>query len=551
MNKNTASQCYDFFIAHASKDTTEAEALFDLMAPHARVFIDSKNLLLGDDWDIELPKAQRASLITVVLISSFTEKAFYQREEIHAAINYARNNPETHRVIPVYIDRIDSDAVPYGLRLKHSVYLKDDVTLEIAAQRLLDTLCRLNSNISEQKEKEVAQDTGKITGHIVDSNSAAGDPNGQKLDLDRPITIKRIRKQERIDAEIIANIAFNPSGDLLAYSLDNRLYILPLTDVFPQRLGVHQNSKSSPIKSSTNYDNKGEKTNITEIVNQDTNSAHYVRITDITFSPNGELIASADNDGHINIWSVKTKKCIAELSEHFDAVTNLSFSPQGALLASASYDELIYIWKMSDIISQHSKPYRIFEKKSKIKKRAKYQHDIEQITAMTFSPSGKHLASGDQQGVVIVREIESEEEVYRKKIHNDIVTGIAFSPKNNALLATSSIDTRIRLTDCVSGELPVTLGVGDDKHQDAVISIAFSYNGDILVSSGCDRKVKLWDIEKNKLLYTYSSEDDRPIEKVAFFPNQYDFATDSYTSDISLWGIQNEGSILNTKINFE
>lgn len=62
--------------------------------------------------------------------------------------------------------------------------------------------------------------------------------------------------------------------------------------------------------------------------------------------------------------------------------------------------------------------------------------------------------------------------------------------------------------------------------------------------------MKLWDVDKRRLLLNRKNEDDRPVERVAFFPNQYDFATDTYASDISLWDITNEGSMSNTRIEF-
>jgi WD40 repeat protein len=119
------------------------------------------------------------------------------------------------------------------------------------------------------------------------------------------------------------------------------------------------------------------------------------------------------------------------------------------------------------------------------------------------------------------------------------------------LLATASWDKRIRLIDFFSGGKPVTLGVGIDKHSDSVVSIAFATAGDVLVSSGTDQLVKLWDVERKRLILNYKTEDDRPVEKVAFFPNQYDFAMDKYSSDVSLWDITNEGHLTNTLIDLK
>jgi WD40 repeat protein len=369
------------------------------------------------------------------------------------------------------------------------------------------------------------------------------------LDLNRPITVKRVRKQEKINANIIANVAFHPDGDLMAYSLDNRLFLLPLNDVFPERLGIHENAKHSPTESPHPSPREilPDPADGEEFLKSAREEAHSVKITGVCFSPDGRLVASSDNDGYIKFWSLASRECVAELSEHSDVVTGISFSPHGDLFASAGYDELVCVWRLDAILSNRSTPFRTFIKKSKIKKPARFPHDIEQIISMTFSHNGKHLASGDQQGVVVVREVLSGEETFRYKIHNGMVNSLCFSPGERRLLATASDDSRIRLTDCYTGS-PETLGIMADKHTGPVMSIAFSHGGEILVSSASDNKIKLWDVAGRKLLNTHPSEDDRPVEKVAFCPNRYDFATDSYDSNISLWGISNAGDITNTRI---
>jgi hypothetical protein len=62
-------------------------------------------LLPGDIWDIEIPRAQQVSDVTVVLISSKSEAAYYEREEIAAAINLQLKGASQHRIVPVYLDR--------------------------------------------------------------------------------------------------------------------------------------------------------------------------------------------------------------------------------------------------------------------------------------------------------------------------------------------------------------------------------------------------------------------------------------------------------------
>lgn len=133
---------WDIFIAHAGGDKAAAEALYDHLSGKARVFLDTRSLLLGDDWDRKLPEAQRQAHITVVLVGDSADGAYYLRSEIATAISLARLDDERHRVIPVYLTGAAgrSAAQPYGLNLKHGLDIDDATDLKTAATRILQTL---------------------------------------------------------------------------------------------------------------------------------------------------------------------------------------------------------------------------------------------------------------------------------------------------------------------------------------------------------------------------------------------------------------------------
>ena len=152
MNTTLSPYEWDFFIAHAGPDKEVAERLYDRLCQDARTFLDSRSLELGDDWDIKLREAQQSSLVTVVLISGHTDQAYYQREEIAAAIALARTD-SGHRVVPVYLnsEAAASDSVPYGLRLKHGITLSDSVGLG----ELQDALLKLRTRLQNEDPNTV------------------------------------------------------------------------------------------------------------------------------------------------------------------------------------------------------------------------------------------------------------------------------------------------------------------------------------------------------------------------------------------------------------
>ena len=129
---------WDVFIAHAGADIKVAERLYDSLFTQLRTFLDSRCLLPGDDWDTALASAQRRSAITVVLLSSVINSAYYAREEIAAAISFARDPANEHRLIPVVIgSEAYSAAVPYGLRLKHRLHLPDPTNVSFVASEII------------------------------------------------------------------------------------------------------------------------------------------------------------------------------------------------------------------------------------------------------------------------------------------------------------------------------------------------------------------------------------------------------------------------------
>jgi serine/threonine protein kinase len=134
---------WDIFIAYASSDREQADALFRGLSTKWRVFLDHQRLLPGDNWDAELAAAQRDSLVTVVLVSSRTETAYYQREEVAAAIDLARRNPDSHRVVPVYLGPTAAETSPYGLRIKQGLRCEDPRRMEPVITELNGLLATL------------------------------------------------------------------------------------------------------------------------------------------------------------------------------------------------------------------------------------------------------------------------------------------------------------------------------------------------------------------------------------------------------------------------
>ena len=79
-------------------------------------------------------------------------------------------------------------------------------------------------------------------------------------------------------------------------------------------------------------------------VPQRTLEGHRLRINDLEFSPNGEIIASASRDGRIGLWDVASGKLLGYLEGDGEIVTGIDFTSDGGFMVSGSQDGSVTLW---------------------------------------------------------------------------------------------------------------------------------------------------------------------------------------------------------------
>ncbi|KAG6989789.1 hypothetical protein G7Y79_00064g094120 [Physcia stellaris] len=251
----------------------------------------------------------------------------------------------------------------------------------------------------------------------------------------------------------------------------------------------------------------------------------YDRITKMTFSSDGRLLASASGiDYTIRIWDPLIGVARGSLAGHLEEINLMAFAPlRPWILASGSLDMTIKIWDSSACTILHT-----------------LNHSTK-IHAMIFDPFDDRLLASVESNGHSIDLWDTSEGIIKHCLegHSGMIDSIVFSPNQQFLVSVSSDDKTIRIWDQATGTsksiiedvMPVLHGRPEDVptrfspdgrllavsfgisvslwdpvtrdlhstlegHSNDVLAMNFSRDGHLLATGSRDRTVRLWDPAK-------------------------------------------------------
>jgi WD40 repeat protein/serine/threonine protein kinase len=250
-------------------------------------------------------------------------------------------------------------------------------------------------------------------------------------------------------------------------------------------------------------------------------------IYSVAFSADNQTLASTlassidDANGSIYLWDLHTFTLKQTLRGHTNMTTGIAFSPDGKLLASVAG----YPYNPTDI----GKIF-LWDLASGAKRSELTGHDSSVgFGGVTFSPSGRLLATAHGDGSIRIWDLRTEQIVQKLQGHRGLVFAAKFSP-DAMQLANGGIDGTVRLWQL--GDHPTGEIVG--RHTGPVYSVAFSPNGKRLVSGSMDTTARLWDLEHREELQRFRGHSDR-IWNINFARDGRRVVTGSWDGSARLW----------------
>jgi hypothetical protein len=430
----------DVFISYAREDQDFVRRLQDALEEHKRkTWVDWKDIPLTAKWKEEVFSAiDNADSFAAVISPDFIVSKPCQEELDHAAHDNKRMVPLWHRDVP-------DEKVPPDLAAHQYVYLREKDDFEDSFERLLKALdtdlewvhfhTRLLSGAKEWDkggrdpsfllrgktleeaegwQVKEAEKEPKLTSlqkeYILASRQAETDLQRRQTRLQRRLLgagalvlivvivlglVAFTQRNNALDKEKEAQANAQEARTQTSIALTRQL-TAQAAELRGSQLDVSLllnmealQKAPPPTKEDARFALLDTLTQPYHISTQLT--GHTYPVEKVAFSPDGELLASASDDGTVRFWDVGSEKSHGQPLTHTAPVWDVAFSPDGKLLATASADETVQLWDVAtgnllgEPLTGHTK----------------------EVIAVDFSPQGNLLASASVDKTVRLWDVKT------------------------------------------------------------------------------------------------------------------------------------------------
>jgi WD40 repeat protein len=338
----------------------------------------------------------------------------------------------------------------------------------------------------------------------------------------------------RAEGPVTGGLAFSPNGRTIAAAAGNGIRVL----------GVDSGA---------------------EQVKQD---APFGEATSLRFSPDGLRIASGDGFTTLRIWDAATGRCLEALGAPV-CLGVVAFSPEPSGVAllrrveDASLRDMLSGTKLSDLkmpvyrglaiavsgsgtiaeghalgadeaVAANIWPDRYALHVRDGSGRELFRHGVGTMPplAAAFTPDGRLLAIGGEDGVVRVFDIDARRQTARVDALEGEIHGLVFAGDGRTL-AVGGAPATVRVVDVTTGECLRAL----DGHTGGATALAFAPDGTAVATGTRDGTARLWSLETGEETLRFPAAGSA-VRSLCFSPDGRHLATGDDDTTVLVWDLQ-------------
>jgi RNA polymerase sigma factor (sigma-70 family) len=232
-------------------------------------------------------------------------------------------------------------------------------------------------------------------------------------------------------------------------------------------------------------------------------------------SPEGRTLAVGGlKDARLALWNVTTGKKVRTFEGPAAGILHMAFSPDGKLLGSGGQDGRVRLWdpatgKQTRLLGEHGGA----------------------VDAVAFAPDGKLLISAGVDQTVCLWETATGKELRRVSIANEQALSLAFAPDGKTVAA-GTLSTGVVLAEVATAKLLRQFATG----QDLTYRVIFSPDGRLLAAGGEAQNVYLWEVASGKEIRQFAG-DAGGTGSLAFSADGTRLAAGNSNSTILVWDV--------------